>query len=38
MENIGIAYFTNPALENGLEKNRLVGLQTEQQILNFYNG
>jgi len=25
-------------LENGLEKNRLVGLQTEQQILNFYNG
>tara|TARA_Y100000389_G_C17162100_1_gene364900 strand:- start:21 stop:266 length:246 start_codon:yes stop_codon:yes gene_type:complete len=25
-------------LEDGLEKNRLVGLQTEQQILNFYNG
>jgi thioredoxin 1 len=25
-------------LENGSEKNRLVGLQTEQQILNFYNG
>ena len=25
-------------LENGIERNRLVGLQTEQQILNFYNG
>jgi len=25
-------------VENGSEKSRLVGLQTEQQILNFYNG
>ena len=25
-------------VKDGIEQNRLVGLQTEKQILNFYNG
>jgi len=25
-------------LENGMEKNRVSGLQNKEQILNFYNG